>query len=93
MNLFYLVLIVGGLVFALNSFRHTMLILSVGGLCMGLSFLGLVIGNQNYGFIATIGAIGLVGLSINDSIIVLSHIKEEAEKKLISKHQFLENQI
>lgn len=88
--LFYLVLIVGGLVFALNSFRQTMLILSVGGLCMGLSFLGLVIGNQNYGFIATIGAIGLVGLSINDSIIVLSHIKEEAEKKLISKHEITE---
>ena len=88
--LFYLVLIVGGLVFALNSFRQTMLILSVVGLCMGLSFLGLVIGNQNYGFIATIGAIGLVGLSINDSIIVLSHIKEEAEKKLISKHEITE---
>ena len=88
--LFYLVLIIGGLVFALNSFRQTMLILSVGGLCIGLSYLGLTIGNQNYGFIATIGAVGLVGLSINDSIIVLSHIKEEASKKLISKAEIIE---
>ena len=88
--LFYLVLIIGGLVFALNSFRQTMLILSVGGLCIGLSYLGLTIGNQNYGFIATIGAVGLVGLSINDSIIVLSHIKEEAGKKIISKAEIIE---
>ena len=67
-----------------------MLILSVGGLCIGLSYLGLTIGNQNYGFIATIGAVGLVGLSINDSIIVLSHIKEEAGKKIISKAEIIE---
>ena len=88
--LLYLILIIGGLVFALNSFRQTALILSVGGLCIGLSYLGLTIGNQNYGFIATIGAVGLVGLSINDSIIVLSHIKEEAEKRLITKAEITE---
>ena len=45
---------------------------------------------KNYGFIATIGAVGLVGLSINDSIIVLSHIKEEAGKKIISKAEIIE---
>ena len=37
--LLYLILIIGGLVFALNSFRQTALILSVGGLCIGLSYL------------------------------------------------------
>ena len=41
-------------------------------------------------FIATIGAVGLVGLSINDSIIVLSHIKEEASNKIISKAEIIE---
>ena len=88
--LIYLVLIVIGLVLALNSFRETGLILSVAILSVGLSFVGLFIGQQNYGFIATISAVGLIGLSINDSIIVLSHIKEEAEKKLITKAELVE---
>jgi multidrug efflux pump subunit AcrB len=86
----YILLIIVGLVFALNSFRQTALILSVAILSVGLSFLGLFIGQQNYGFIGTISAVGLIGLSINDSIIVLSHIKEEAEKKDISKAELIE---
>lgn len=86
----YMILIVIGLVLALNSFRQAGIILSVAILSIGLSFLGLFIGQQNYGFIGTIAAVGLIGLSINDSIIVLSHIKEEAEKKLISKAELVE---
>jgi multidrug efflux pump subunit AcrB len=85
-----MILIVIGLVLALNSFRQAGIILSVAILSIGLSFLGLFIGQQNYGFIGTIAAVGLIGLSINDSIIVLSHIKEEAEKKLISKAELIE---
>ena len=80
----YILLITIGLVFALNSFRQTALILSVAIFSIGLSFLGLKIGQQNYGFIATIGALGLIGLSINDSIIVLSHIKEKARNTTIT---------
>ena len=86
----YFILIIVGLVLALNSFRETGLILSVAFLSIGLSFLGLFIGQQNYGFIGTISAIGLIGLSINDSIIVLAHIKEEAKKKLITKAELVE---
>ena len=86
----YLVLITIGLVFALNSFRQTGLILSVAILSIGLSFVGLLVGRQNYGFIATVGAIGLIGLSINDSIIVLSHIKERAKQKVMTKADLIE---
>ena len=86
----YFILIIVGLVLALNSFRETGLILSVAFLSIGLSFLGLFIGQQNYGFIGTISAIGLIGLSINDSIIVLAHIKEEAKDKLITKAELVE---
>ena len=86
----YIFLITIGLVFALNSFRETALILSVALLSMGLSFIGLIVGFQNFGFIATIGAIGLIGLSINDSIIVLSHIKERARKSLMTKADLIE---
>ena len=86
----YFILIIVGLVMALNSFREAGLILSVAFLSIGLSFLGLFVGQQNYGFIGTISAVGLIGLSINDSIIVLSHIKEEAEKKSITKAELVE---
>ena len=78
------------MVFALNSFRETILILSVALLSIGLSFMGLKIGFQNFGFIATIGAIGIIGLSINDSIIVLSHIKERAKKSLMTKTDLID---
>jgi multidrug efflux pump subunit AcrB len=86
----FFVLIVIGLVAALNSFKQAGIILSVAILCIGLSFVGLVIGQQNYGFIATVGAIGLAGLAINDSIVVLSHIKEEAEKNVLTKAKLVE---
>ena len=86
----YIFFITIGLVFALNSFRETALILSVAFLSMGLSFVGLIVGFQNFCFIATIGAIGLIGLSINDSIIVLSHIKERARKSLMTKSDLIE---
>ena len=86
----YIFLITIGLVFALNSFRETILILSVALLSIGLSFMGLKIGFQNFGFIATIGAIGIIGLSINDSIIVLSHIKERAKKSLMTKADLID---
>ena len=86
----FFVLIVIGLVAALNSFKQAGIILSVAILCIGLSFVGLVIGQQNYGFIATVGAIGLAGLAINDSIVVLSHIKEEAENNGLNKAELVE---
>ena len=86
----YLLLITFGLVFALNSFRQTLLILSVAIFSIGLSFLGLKFGQQNYGFIGTVGALGLIGLSINDSIIVLSHIKEKANQVSMTKSDLIE---
>ena len=86
----YLLLITFGLVFALNSFKQTLLILSVAIFSIGLSFLGLKLGQQNYGFIGTVGALGLIGLSINDSIIVLSHIKEKANQVSMTKAELIE---
>ena len=88
--LIYILLITIGLVFALNSFRQTAIILSVAIFSIGLSFLGLKVGQQNYGFIGTVGALGLIGLSINDSIIVLSHIKEKANQISMTKADLIE---
>ena len=86
----FFVLIVIALVSALNSFRQATLILSVAGWCTGLAFLGLTLGQANFGFMGLVGAIGLAGLSINDSIVVLSHIKEAHAKSPINKEDLVE---
>ena len=78
------------LISALNSFRETVLILSVAIMCLGLAFIGLVIGQANFGFMSLVGAVGLIGLSINDSIIVLSHLKEQNSNKNINKKEIVD---
>ena len=67
-----------------------MLILSVAIMCLGLAFIGLVIGQANFGFMSLVGAVGLIGLSINDSIIVLSHLKEQNSYKNINKKEIVD---
>ena len=74
----FLGLIVMTLVMILNSFRQASIILLVGTLCIGLGFLGMFVGFQNFGFIGLVGIVGLAGLAINDSIVVLSHLNEDA---------------
>ena len=86
----FFVLIVIALVSALNSFRQATLILSVAMWCTGLAFLGLTLGQANFGFMGLVGAIGLAGLSINDSIVVLSHIKEANANSPINKDDLVE---
>ena len=86
----FFVLIVIALVSALNSFRQATLILSVAIWCTGLAFLGLTLGQANFGFMGLVGAIGLAGLSINDSIVVLSHIKEANANSPINKNDLVE---
>ena len=91
----FFVLIVIALVSALNSFRQATLILSVAVWCTGLAFLGLTLGQANFGFMGLVGAIGLAGLSINDSIVVLSHIKDTVDEQNKKKkfHAKLKNML
>ena len=86
----FFILIIIALISALNSFREATIILSVAILCTGLAFVGLVMGNANFGFIGLVGAVGLVGLSINDSIVVLSHIKEANENDDLTKEGLID---
>ena len=81
----FLGLIVMTLVMILNSFRQASIILLVGTLCIGLGFLGMFVGFQNFGFIGLVGIVGLAGLAINDSIVVLSHLNEDAGTGQVSK--------
>jgi multidrug efflux pump subunit AcrB len=92
-SFFFLALIVITLVVILNSFAQAAVILLVGVLCLGLGFLGMFVGFQNFGFIGLVGIVGLAGLAINDSIVVLSHLNEDAGGGQISKHKLVETTI
>ena len=89
----FLGLIVMTLVMILNSFRQASIILLVGTLCIGLGFLGMFVGFQNFGFIGLVGIVGLAGLAINDSIVVLSHLNEDAGTGRISKDTLIETTV
>ena len=89
----FLGLIVMTLIMILNSFRQAGIILLVGSLCVGLGFLGMFVGFQNFGFIGLVGIVGLAGLAINDSIVVLSHLNEDAKMGQISKSKLVETTI
>jgi len=70
-----LVLMVAAVVLAFNSFRYAVVIFVVGFLSVGLAMFGVWLFGTPLGFNAIVGALGLVGLSINGSIVVLSALK------------------
>lgn len=67
-----ILIMTGAVALVFNSFRMAFLILGVGGLAMGLAFGGVWLFNLPLGFNAIIGALGLLGIAINGSIVVLS---------------------
>ncbi len=62
----------GAVALVFNSFRMAFLILAVGGMSVGLAFGGVWMFNLPLGFNAIVGALGLLGIAINSSIVVLS---------------------
>ncbi|MDF1667376.1 MAG: efflux RND transporter permease subunit, partial [Planctomycetota bacterium] len=67
------------LVLSFGSFRMAGIIGAVAFLSIGLGLLGLVIFDFPFGFMAIVGTMGLVGVAINDAIVVLAAIKEDPE--------------
>ena len=74
-----LALMVLTLVGAMGSFRHAFIVAIVGGLSIGLAGLALTLFGYPLGFMAIVGTMGLVGVAINDSIVVLAAISENDE--------------
>ncbi len=70
-----MIAIVVTLVLALGSFRLTLLIACIGGLSVGLGLGSLWLFGFPFGFMAIIGTMGLIGVAINDSIVVLSGLQ------------------
>ncbi|MGD1807824.1 efflux RND transporter permease subunit [Dapis sp. BLCC M126] len=67
------------LVLSLNSFRATAIIGAVAICAIGLGFFSLWLFGYPFGFMSLIGTFGLVGIAINDSVVVLAAILEDDE--------------
>jgi multidrug efflux pump subunit AcrB len=72
-----LVLIAGTLILSFNSFRQAAIIGVVGFLSAGLSLAALYVFGYPFGFTAIVGTMGLIGVAINDAIVVLAAIRED----------------
>ena len=72
-----LVLMIATLVMSFGSFRMSGIIGIVAGLSMGLGFLALWLFGYPFGFMAIIGSMGLMGVAINDAIVVLAGIRAD----------------
>ncbi len=70
------------LVLSLNSFRATAIIGGVAICAIGLGFFSLWLFGYPFGFMSLIGTFGLVGVAINDSVVVLAAILEDPEASI-----------
>ena len=71
----FFVLIILTVVLLIGSYSLAAVIFGVMILSFGLAMLGLFFSGEPTGFISIVGSLGLIGLAVNDSIIVTSAIK------------------
>lgn len=70
-----ILMITGAVALVFNSFRISFLVLFTGFLSVGMAFFGVWLFNLPLGFNAIVGSLGLIGISINGTIVVLSQLK------------------
>jgi multidrug efflux pump subunit AcrB len=73
------IMMMATLVLTFSSFRIAGLLAAVAGLSAGLGLLALWLFGYPFGFMAIVGTMGLVGVALNDSIVVLAAIRERAD--------------
>jgi multidrug efflux pump subunit AcrB len=69
------VLMAATLVLSFQSFRMSAIIAGVAALSVGLAMGALWITGHPFGFMAIVGTMGLMGIAINDSIVVLAALR------------------
>jgi multidrug efflux pump len=74
-------LIIATLVVSFRSFRVALIIATVGGLSIGLGLLSLWSFDFPLGFMAILGTMGLVGVAINDAIVVMAGIRDDRQAR------------
>lgn len=72
------VVMAGTIIMSFNSFRMAGIIFVVALLSVGLALLGVWMFGYPMGFVAIVGTMGLVGLAINDAIVVLTALRSSA---------------
>ncbi len=72
-----MVLMVATLVLSFSSYRIAAIVGGVAVLSVGLSLGALAIFGYPFGFMAIVGTMGLIGVAINDTIVVLAAIRED----------------
>jgi multidrug efflux pump len=72
-----LLLMAATLVLSFRSFRQAAVIASVGFLAIGLALAALWLFDVPFGFMAIVGTMGLIGVAINDAIVVLAAIRDD----------------
>ena len=76
------ILMVATLVLSFNSFAIAALLGVVAICAVGLAAMALWLFNSIFGFTAILGTLGLIGLAINDSIVVLAALREDPLAKV-----------
>ncbi len=76
------VLMVATLVLSLRSFRMAGLIGIVAVGAIGLGLFSLWLFGYPFGFMGIVGTFGLVGVAVNDSVVVLVALREDAEARV-----------
>ncbi len=75
------VVMLATLVLTFNSFRLAGLLATAAGLSVGLGLAALWIFGFPFGFMAIVGTMGLIGVAMNDSIVVLAAIREDEQAR------------
>ncbi|MEO0948599.1 MAG: efflux RND transporter permease subunit, partial [Cyanobacteria bacterium J06641_5] len=76
-----LVMMLTALVLSLGSFRQAGIIAAVAVGSIGMALLSLKLFGSLLGFMAIVGTMGLVGIALNDSVIVLSALNEDPDAR------------
>lgn len=71
--------LVATLVISLNSFRLASLVGMLSMLSVGFSLLALTLLRIPFGFMAILGIVGMMGVVVNDSILIISAIRRDAK--------------
>lgn len=77
-----MVLMVATLVLSFGSFRVASLVGVVGVLSVGLGLGALWLFGYPFGFMAIVGCMGLAGVAINDTIVVLASLREDKQARV-----------
>ncbi len=70
-----MLVIAGAIMLVFNSFRLMLLVVVSGVLSMFFGFMGIWLFNLPFGFNGIVGTLGLFGIAVNSSIVVLSLLK------------------